>query len=244
MMPSGSQDMVVPDFDEAVTAALRLRDEGNALLNDGDFELALERYNEGLRLTLYDIEPHAMSAQARGRLVAVRTPLLMNSVLCELRMNPEEQLRRLSTAEQRVAEVLGYDPANLKALFRRAQLLGRAGEYAEAKELCEKLCRQDPSERAFRTELASINARSRIAKKETAAFWSTAVKKTLADEDLDGMEGGGRANSNAGESGRSQHVKHGLASRLPAALSPLIQWLLLWWNALLLAVRAGRSRLS
>ena len=231
-------------FDEAMTAAQSFRDAGNILLNDGDFELALGKYNDGLQSV--DIESYDLSAQEREQLVAVRTPLLLNSVLCELRMNPEEQTRRLSTAEHRVAEVLRSDPSNLKALFRRAQLLGRAGEYEEAKELCEKLCRQQPNERAFRTELASINARSRRAKKETAEFWSQAVKKTLADaDDLDEMEGGGRAAGEGGGTIRSQHDQHGLASRvLPAAVSAsfaaLVQWVTLWWSAVLRFARFER----
>ena len=39
----------------------------------------------------------------------IRIPLLLNSVLCELRMNPEEQVRRLSTAERRISEALDWE---------------------------------------------------------------------------------------------------------------------------------------
>ena len=50
--------------------------------------------------------------------------LLLNSVLCELKMNPEEQTRRLYTAERRIADVLaehcGVEPVATADL----QLLG------------------------------------------------------------------------------------------------------------------------
>ena len=178
----------------------------------------------------------------------MRVPLLLNSVLCELRMNPEEQTRRLLTAEQRVAEVLEAEPGNLKALFRQAQLHGRAGEYTEAKALLEKLCRQQPSERAFRMELASLNTRTQVAKQETAAFWTAAVKKTLAEVDLDGMEGGGKASEGQGHASDDQQGAHQLLARtalhMQTAISALLQWMLLMWSALCQHVPRRRENME
>eukprot|EP00966_Prymnesium_polylepis_P308287 7124139-Prymnesium_polylepis.1 len=174
--------------DERIAAAQRLKEAGNSLLNDGDYEEALQAYNEGLQHVGLDLE----GSPSQQELVrVVRLPLLLNSVLCDLKMNPEDQTRRLTIAEERIAEVLSLEPANRKALFRRAQLLGRAGEYAEAKDMLENLVRQQPGERAFRTELASVNERIHEAKAQTAAFWSVALQKALAS-DMDSMEGGAR----------------------------------------------------
>ena len=60
--------------------------------------------------------------------------------------------------------------------------------------MLETLCRQQPQERAFRTELASVIARSKAAQQETRAFWSEALEKLAvenqqsrgADDDLEG----------------------------------------------------------
>lgn len=175
------------DFDERLANAQRLKDEGNELLNAGDFEDALNKYVEGL----YQLEFHeralSMMRQRQDaapmlqQLTALQVPLLLNSVLCELRMNPEEQVRRLVTAERRCEEVLRVQPENAKALFRKAQLHGRAGEYDEARRMLESLCRQQPQERAFRAELASVVARNRQARRETKAFWSEALDRLDVD---------------------------------------------------------------
>jgi tetratricopeptide (TPR) repeat protein len=213
-------------LDGLLSAAGELKDEGNSQLNDGDFEEAFNKYEDGLRL-LDGIQAGVLAPVDQERVLSLRVPLLLNSVLCDLRMNPEEQTRRLAVSEQRIAEVLQAEPTNLKALFRQAQLAGRAGEFTEAKTLLERLCRQEPAERAFRTELASVNARIQAAKQETAAFWSTAVKRTLADADLEVMEGGMPA-----DDGEATDVLSGRAAVLVRVASAVLQWMLNVFGAL------------
>ena len=179
---------------ESLATAQRLKDAGNELLNAGDYEEALQKYSEGLSHLPLAALPTTSSEQLRR----LRVPLLLNAVLCDLKMNPEDQTRRLTLSEQRIAEVLQLEPGNVKAIFRQAQLFGRAGEYAEAAAIVERLCRQHPSERSFRTELASLKERTRVSKRETAAFWSTAVKKTLTAEPED-LEGHRQLNVHSGQ---------------------------------------------
>lgn len=183
-------------FEERIAKAHVLKEEGNVLLNAGDYEEALPKYVEGLYHLQFHERAMAMVKLPQAdtdRLNAARVPLLLNSVLCELRMNPEEQTtRRLEIAERRCADVLAEQPNNTKALFRRAQLHGRAGEYSEASSLLERLCKLQPTERAFRTELAAVVARSRKQREDTSAFWSGALgrldsanKLARASEDLE-----------------------------------------------------------
>ena len=180
-------------LDDQLATAHRFKEEGNALLNDGDYEEARAKYEEGLRWV--DLGLVQMPTAERSRLAAVRVPLLLNATLCDLRMHPEDQTVRLHQSERRVAEVLAEQPENKKALFRRAQLHGRAGEYAMARSLLERLCQQDPSERAFRVELLSVVERSRKERKVTDRFWSAALDRLNGHhrartvDDLEGGEG-------------------------------------------------------
>ena len=72
-------------FDERIAAASRLKEEGNTLLNTGDFEDALAKYVEGL----YHLEWHPRALAMVGeslpqdQIDAVRVPLLLNSTLSE-----------------------------------------------------------------------------------------------------------------------------------------------------------------
>lgn len=195
--------------------------EGNDLLTSGDYEDALCKYEEGL--SLLDASLNHLPPPRLESVREVRLPLLLNSVLCDLHMNTDDQMRRLVTSEQRIAEVLQADPNNLKAQFRRAQLHVRAGEFEEAKSLLEKLCRREPRERTFRKELASLNARMHAAKQETAAFWSCAVKKTLTEVDLDRVESGQLAcPRRACESGDGSPLLRRVASRGRASCSVML----------------------
>jgi hypothetical protein len=134
------------------------------------------------------LDEHALA------LAKVRHPLLLNAVLCDLRMNPEGETIRLSRAEARCEEVLKREPGNTKAQFRRAQLHARAGEEDEAKALLEKLCKAHPTERAFRAELSALSERMRAARKQSDLFWADALKRQAAQAEA-AREGGEREGS-------------------------------------------------
>lgn len=237
------------DFLDRLRVARTLKEDGNEFLNSGDYEDALSKYNEGLR----QLDPELfgeLSASQLKQLQDGRVPLLLNSVLCDLRMNPEEQTRRLTIAEGRIAEVLRIDPNNVKALFRRAQLHGRAGEYLEAKALLERLCRQQPTERSFRAELASLNERLQVAKRETAAFWSVAVKRTLAESELNTSEPGetGKVDGRVGNYGSFSldHVVYRLQAAVVTVANRIKVFLMLLWRtfAQLSNRQENRNRVS
>ena len=192
-------------FNERIIAAGKLKEEGNQLLNNGDYEDALKKYVEGLYHMEWHPRARAMVTLPQSDLDqenGIKIPLLLNSVLCDLKMNPEEQVARLATSERRIAEVPALQPDNHKALFRKAQLLGRAGDYSEARRLLERLCRQQPNERAFRTELSSIAARSKKEKAQQGAFWKQSLDRLQSENastaaDVEG--GAGAAGQVSGE---------------------------------------------
>ncbi|KAL1530498.1 hypothetical protein AB1Y20_001399 [Prymnesium parvum] len=226
-----------------LAAAQALKEEGNELLQRGDYEEAFSKYEEGLRHVESELL-YQMAPEEQVELLRLRTPLLLNSVLCDLRMNPEDQTRRLALSESRVKSVLKLQPKNVKALFRMAQLHGRAGEFREARELLEKLCQQEPDERAFRAELASLKKRERAAELETAAFWGGALRKGLAEPRLERLEGGqaNDAHDQDQESDGSfnrRAVTMGLA-RLYVMLERVFASLLLLWRSLVQKWGAGR----
>lgn len=168
-------------FEERCAAAVRLKEEGNVLLNAGDYEEASRKYEEGLFHADFDeFQRMELLDEHRLMLQSVRLPLLLNSVLCALKMNPEDQMVRLATAEARCAEVLKAEPNNAKAQFRRAQLHARAGEDEQARALFEALCLAHPTERAFRAELSAHTERMRKARKVQDKFWAEALRKQAA----------------------------------------------------------------
>lgn len=233
-------------FNGHLDVALRLKEEGNALLNLGDYEEACAKYEEGLRQVDFGPMIQQMAPAERSQLTAIRVPLLLNATLCDLRMHPEDQTVRLHQSERRIAEVLAEQPDNTKALFRRAQLHGRAGEYAMARSLLEKLCQQDPSERAFRIELLSIVARGRKERKETARFWSAALdrQKGRHRAAVDDLESGALLE---GEHGDSMDTTGMLRSKPPwAQVQAACLWLLeeLLGVMQLLFALFGRMRLN
>jgi hypothetical protein len=166
-------------FEERLAAAARCKDEGNALLNDGEYADAHARYEEGLYHVDFDeFQRMELMEEHTAALFAVRLPLLLNSVLCALRMHPAGSGdTRLTIAETRCDEVLKREPGNTKAQFRRAQLHVRAGDDAAAKALLEALCKAQPAKRAFRAELQALTEAMRASRKTQDAFWSDAVKK-------------------------------------------------------------------
>ncbi|KAG8459502.1 hypothetical protein KFE25_012837 [Diacronema lutheri] len=177
-------------FEERCADAVRCKEAGNALLNEGEFEEASAKYEEGLfHVDFDDFQRAELLDEHRALLQRARLPLLLNSVLCALRMNPAEQPTRLVTAEARCAEALAIEPHNAKARFRRAQLHARAGEDERALALLEALCTAHPAERAFRAELHAHAERMRHARKASDAFWAKALKRQAAHADAGG--GGG-----------------------------------------------------
>ena len=219
------------NFDERVAMAQRLKAEGNALLNQGDFEDALPKYAEGLYHLQFHDRALSMVPSVKTDLNVVRIPLLLNSVLCELKMNPEEQTRRLYTAERRIADVLAEQPDNQKAHFRHAQLLGRAGELDSAKTLLERLCRQQPTERAFRTELTSVQARLKQTRAETREFWSGVAKGLgVAKVTVDVEDG-----RTDGERGVAVAAPMGVIATVMACLRRVVLWLWLMVRVWLMA---------
>ena len=128
--------------------------------------------------------------------------------------------------------MLRIEPNNLKAHFRRAQLLGRAGDYEEARAALESLCRRQPNERSFRTELASLTAQAQKARQETASFWSAAAKRTFAERALDGLESGSEAERDGPASPRSSPLL-----RAQTAFCAIFQWCLQLFRRLRIQLR-------
>lgn len=165
-------------FEERCSAAQTLKEEGNRSLQAGEFEEAEAKYEEGLYHVAFDeFQMADLMPDHRAQLSDVRIPLLLNSVLCDLRMNPPEQMRRLGRAERRCAEILALDPTNPKAKFRRAQLHQRAGETAEAKDMLRKLCDEHPNEASFRRELTLLRKSEKQELDQTSTFWTEAMRR-------------------------------------------------------------------
>ena len=127
--------------------------------------------------------------------------------------------------------VLAEQPDNQKAHFRHAQLLGRAGELDSAKTLLERLCRQQPTERAFRTELTSVQARLKQTRAETREFWSGVAKGLgVAKVTVDVEDG-----RTDGERGVAVAAPMGVIATVMACLRRVVLWLWLMVRVWLMA---------
>jgi tetratricopeptide (TPR) repeat protein len=124
------------ELDEMLAEATARKEEGNALLRDGAFELAREKYEKTAR----DLDGlRGLSEEAHARVSRVLAATRLNLALCHQRLG--EHARALET----LAKVLEADPACVKALWRRSVSRLATHEYEGARADLEEAARLDPS---------------------------------------------------------------------------------------------------
>jgi tetratricopeptide (TPR) repeat protein len=96
---------------QRIEMAKAKRAEGNAAFKAGDYAQALQMYSIIPELTCFHCPSPALAPEHREAVVLGR----LNMIACYI------HLRDFESALAKCSEVLAIDPANVKALYRRAQ---------------------------------------------------------------------------------------------------------------------------
>ncbi|CDJ42772.1 hypothetical protein ETH_00032030 [Eimeria tenella] len=142
---------------EKLQAAINLKDEGNALFKEGQYEQALERYKAGVK--------HVKGSQDSDA-IAVSVQLSSNSCMCCLKLERWQQA--ITAANQ----VLATEPKNPKALYRRAVAKSNLGELSDAKDDLMAVIAIDKANAEARKELQKIREKIQAAKAEDKKAYS------------------------------------------------------------------------
>mmetsp|Transcript_21333 Transcript_21333/g.37959 ORF Transcript_21333/g.37959 Transcript_21333/m.37959 type:complete len:570 (-) Transcript_21333:41-1750(-) len=182
---SPTQSSVAQETESPYERAKDHRQQGNALLEAGDYADACTRYDEGL-LALARVP--ADEAQL-PRTAELRLALHLNASLAHLRRG------NLRSASDHASGALAIDPYNVKALYRRgcarSRLSEHTGREAEAKSAVvdfEKVLEIEPSNAEARKQLKQLRDRLKredqeLAKKQKDTFKNIfASGKQLYDE--------------------------------------------------------------
>ncbi|XP_054258764.1 AH receptor-interacting protein-like [Macrosteles quadrilineatus] len=153
--------------DEKLAAVPRLREQGNLLYQQKQYQAAADKYAEAIGY----IEQLLLKEKPRdvewNDLNAKKLPLLLNYAQCKL------LLKDYYPVIEHCSTVLEFEPENVKALFRRGKAHGAVWNMKEAKEDLERAAELDPS--LGSTVRATLSSISTTVKQRDAA-----VKEQLA----------------------------------------------------------------
>lgn len=134
------------EVDRALVALVeKEKDKGNTLFKAGKLEQAVQAYSAGVERC--GAEPHD---EVLGTL---RRTVLSNRAQCYL------GLKKWAECKLDCDEVLGSDPCNVKALYRRAQALAELGNPVACVRDCDEALRHSPGQTAILSLKAKFGCR-------------------------------------------------------------------------------------
>lgn len=155
--------------EKIVKIATDCKEFGNKAFKSGDFNLALDKYQKGLRYLNEEPELDAAPEGTKAKLDAVRYTLNANSALMHLKLN---SFRDARAAAGNALEVEGIsDAERAKALYRRGLANIQLKDEDEALKDLEEAGKLAPNDAAITKELGAVKAaaQKRI-QKEKAAY--------------------------------------------------------------------------
>jgi peptidyl-prolyl isomerase D len=140
---------------EIVEIASKLKEIGNKAFKEGDYRLALKKYQKALRYLHEYMEPQENDPKDLGQqLYSLRFTLNNNSAQAQLKTNDLDGAIKSAT---NAIEVAGQqDKQRAKAYFRRAQARFNKKQEDEAKEDLEAGLKLDPTSAEIKAKLAEV----------------------------------------------------------------------------------------
>jgi tetratricopeptide (TPR) repeat protein len=137
-----------PDKDptDLIIKASTLKEEGNAHFKSGDLAKATRSYRKGTNVLKPLNKNNSGDDQVKALLISLQNNL---SMVCYKQNKPKLSLDVASKA-------LNVDPANVKALYRRAVANRKLGNAKEARDDLKEALKHEPNNAAVRKELISI----------------------------------------------------------------------------------------
>lgn len=125
--------------EEKIQKIPKLKDEGNVLFKEKNYSEAIKKYEEAigyleqfmLREKPNDIEWNELNEQ--------KLPILLNYSMCKF------HLKEYYSCIEHCSKIIEYQPANVKALYRRAKAHSAVWDIKEAKEDFEMCRKYDPT---------------------------------------------------------------------------------------------------
>lgn len=154
---------------KVLTIAAACKDYGTTAFKAGNFELALEKYQKGIRYLNEEPELDGEPAETKTSLNTLRYSLNSNSALMATKLEAWDDAIRFATAAMAVSGVAPKDRA--KALYRRGVASVHLKDEESALKDLEEAQKLVPEDSAVKTELANVkNKAAARSAKEKAAY--------------------------------------------------------------------------
>ncbi|EOO03516.1 putative 40 kda peptidyl-prolyl cis-trans isomerase protein [Phaeoacremonium minimum UCRPA7] len=149
--------------------ATECKEFGNKAFKGGDFQLALDKYQKGLRYLNEDPDLEKEPADTKTKMNALRFTLNSNSALMNIKLQAWDEAARAASSALEVAGITDAEKA--KALYRRGLAYVRLKDEDKALEDLSAANKLVPTDGAISTELATVKkAQAARTAKEKAAY--------------------------------------------------------------------------
>ncbi|XP_052186313.1 peptidyl-prolyl cis-trans isomerase FKBP62-like [Diospyros lotus] len=153
---------------EKIEAALKKKEEGNALFKAGKYARASKRYEKAAKFIEYD---SSFSDEEKKQAKALKVTCNLNDAACKLKLKDYKQAEKLCT------KVLELDGRNVKALYRRAQAYINLADLDLAEFDIKKALEIEPDNRDVKLEHKILKEKMKEYNKKDAKFYGNMFAK-------------------------------------------------------------------
>ncbi|XP_015056471.1 70 kDa peptidyl-prolyl isomerase-like [Solanum pennellii] len=153
---------------EKIEACDKIKNEGNVLFKDGNFQCASRKYEKASKFIQFD---HSFNNDEKCRANTLRISCYLNNAACKLKMGEHQE------ASELCSKVIEYDPCNVKALFRRAQAYLRINELEKAEIDINKALEVDPTNRDVKVMYKELKNKQKQYTQQEVEIFSTMLSK-------------------------------------------------------------------
>ncbi|CAH9140657.1 unnamed protein product [Cuscuta epithymum] len=154
--------------DEKIEAAIRKKEEGNALFKAGKYARASKRYEKAGKFVEYD---NSFSEEEKKQTKALKISCNLNNAACKLKLKDYKEAIKLCT------KVLELETTNVKALYRRAQAHMNMADLDLAEFDIKKALEIDPDNRDVKLEYRVLKEKVKEFNKKDAKFYGNMFAK-------------------------------------------------------------------
>ncbi|KAL3684851.1 hypothetical protein R1sor_002873 [Riccia sorocarpa] len=150
------------ESEEKIEAAIRLKEDGNALFKVQKYTRAAKKYEKAAKLIEYD---SGFDDEQKKKTKVLKVTCNLNDSACKLKLKDYKEAIKLST------KVLEIEPQNVKALYRRAQGYIETFDLDLAEYDIKKALEIDPNNREIRQEFKLLKQRQVEQNKKEAKMY-------------------------------------------------------------------------